>query len=310
MHPAGVVMFVFAARVSALAATFDWAQVQYVYAFGDSYSFVQGTRGYANYSFIGDLSHLAFTPEELLSTEIVARNTSSEGSNWLEFLTGCFSGLPSSCDIQLWDFAFAGADIDAALLPLHHDFTVPLVDQVYQWATYAADVLPHPAGKTLTTWWIGINDTGDTASNTTLDFGAFWEEEMSSYFAAVQKAYDSGLNLAHLFLNVPPGERSPANVNDAEKGALLKEHIDLFNAALDDHIMQFAATNPDATVLTFDANKWFNAVLDDPALYGFDNVTGYCTCEDPVGYFWYNTGHPTEAVHKLLAEAIKEQLSA
>ena len=50
-------------------------------------------------------------------------------------------------------------------LPLHHPFTLPLVDQVRQWAINAADVVPHPVGETLTTWWIGINDTGDTVGN-------------------------------------------------------------------------------------------------------------------------------------------------
>ena len=42
---------------------------------------------------------------------------------------------------------------------------MPLVDQMQQWATSAADVVPHPVGETLTTWWIGINDTGDTVGN-------------------------------------------------------------------------------------------------------------------------------------------------
>ncbi|KAI5896838.1 uncharacterized protein SCHCODRAFT_02533337 [Schizophyllum commune H4-8] len=304
-----VLAIVLVSVAETIAARFDWSQVKYVYAFGDSYSFVQGTLGHANFSFIGDLNDLAFTPDELLSNEIVPRNTSSEGSNWLQYLTGCFSGLPSDCDIQLWDFAFAGADIDANLLPLHHDFTVPLVDQVAQYVEYAADVLPHPAGETLTAWWIGINDTGDTVGNTTLDFVEFWEKEMQSLFAAVQQAHDSGLT-THLFLNVPPEERSPGYVNDVEKGTLLKEHIALYNAALEDHIAQFKAANSDATILTFDVHGWFNTVLDDAERYGFDNITGYCTCEDPSGCFWYNTGHPTERVHKLLARAIEKQLSA
>ncbi|KAL1760358.1 hypothetical protein FB107DRAFT_202972 [Schizophyllum commune] len=304
-----VLAIVFGSVAETIAASFDWSQVKYVYTFGDSYSFVQGTLGHANFSFIGDLNDLAFTPDELLSNEIVPRNTSSEGSNWLQFLTGCFSGLPSDCDIQLWDFAFAGADIDADLLPLHHGFTVALVDQVKQYVEYAANVLPHPEGETLTAWWIGINDTGDTVGNTTLDFVEFWEKEMKSLFEAVQQAHDTGLTI-HLFLNVPPEERSPGYVNDADKGALLKEHIALYNTALEDHIAQFEAANSDAIILTFDAHAWFNTVLDDPQQYGFDNITGYCTCEDPEGYFWYNTGHPTERVHKLLAGAILEQLSA
>ena len=53
-------------------------------------------------------------------------------------------------------------------LPLHHEFTIPLVDQVNQWVTYGSRVIPHPPDETLTTWWIGINDTGDSNRNTTV----------------------------------------------------------------------------------------------------------------------------------------------
>jgi hypothetical protein len=55
-------------------AAFDWNSIEYVYAFGDSYTFVQGTAGYPNYSFVGDYLNLEFTPEELLSNEIIAKN--------------------------------------------------------------------------------------------------------------------------------------------------------------------------------------------------------------------------------------------
>ncbi|GLB38396.1 putative carbohydrate esterase family 16 protein [Lyophyllum shimeji] len=290
------------------AAAFDWNRVKYVYAFGDSYSFVQGTRGYPNFSFIGDAFHLPFTPQQLLTSEIIPRNTSSDGANWLEYLTGCFGGRPSACPRQLWNFAFAGADIDAALLPRHHSFTVPLVDQVNQWAAYASKVIPHPTHETLTTWWIGINDTGDTVNNATItDYNAFWELEMTSYFKAVQLAYDRGLK-NHLFINVPPGERAPASINNPSKAALQRQHIELFNAVLANHTAAFAAKNKGAIVLSFDAHGWFNSVLDNPAVYGFTNVTGFCTCAEPTGFFWYNTGHPTQRVHQLLAEAIDAHL--
>ncbi|KAF8158099.1 hypothetical protein B0H34DRAFT_845475 [Crassisporium funariophilum] len=289
---------------------FIWDQIKYVYAFGDSYSFVQGTHGFANFSFIGDALDLSFTPEQLLANEIIPRNTSSEGSNWLEFLTGCFEGSPTRCNKQLWDFAFAGSDIDGTLLPLHHNFTIPLVDQVKQWAQFAANVIPHPPSQTLTTWWIGINDTGDTISNATItDFSAFWNTEMTSYFNAVQQATDNGLR-THLFINVPPEERAPGSINSPTKAALLKAHIELFNSILASHIATFEATNPDTTVMTFDAHSWFNMVLDNPQPFGFTNVTGFCTCANPAGFFWFNTGHPTERVHKLLAGAIDAQLRA
>ncbi|KXN88293.1 hypothetical protein AN958_07752 [Leucoagaricus sp. SymC.cos] len=306
----GFIVYILRLFLAILAVTiraqgFSWDSIKYVYAFGDSYSFVQGTKGFANFSFIGDKLNLAFTPQDLLADEIIPRNTSSEGSNWLEFLTGCFEGSPLNCPRQLWDFAFAGSDIDGDLLPLHHDFTIPLVDQVSQWATYALDVIPHPENETLTTWWIGINDTGDSNRNTSIsNFTAFWETEMQSYFKAVDLASEHGLKI-HLFLNVPPEERAPGSLGNPGQ---LQEHIDLFNSVLADFISHFHSTHPDNTVMSFDAHTWFNNVLDNPTEFGFTDVTGFCTCADPSGYFWYNSGHPTQRVHQLLAEAVRDHL--
>ncbi|KAL0573782.1 hypothetical protein V5O48_008169 [Marasmius crinis-equi] len=286
---------------------FDFDSIKYVYAFGDSYSFVQGTAGYPGFNFIGDALDPSFTPQELLSSEIVGRNTSSEGSNWLEFLTGCFEGPPSQCQKQLWDFAFAGADIDGTILPRHADFVLQLVEQVNQWVQFASNVTPHPENETLVAWWIGINDTGDSMGNVSItDVTAFWEKEMDSYFNAVQLAHDNGLK-SHLFINVPPEDRSAFWVGRANAGDL-RSRIQSFNQILAEYKERFAECNPDATIFAFDANAWFNNMLDNPGRFGFTNVTGSCTCPDPEGYFWYNSGHPTEKVHRLLAEAIEAQL--
>ena len=138
-------------------------------------------------------------------------------------------------------------------------------------------------------------------------------------------AYDNGLQGAHLFINVPPEERAPGHVNNADHNTI-KAHIELYNSILEDYVAAFAERNPGASVLTFDAHSWFNEVLDNAAAYGFSNITGYvrhsqvlrglltarhriryCTCTDS-SYFWYNTGHPTEHVHRLLAEAIEDSL--
>ncbi|KAJ3811872.1 hypothetical protein F5876DRAFT_88058 [Lentinula aff. lateritia] len=297
--------------VAATAATssgVNWNSTRFVYAFGDSYTFVQGTSGYPNFSFIGDVLNLAFTPQKIFSDDIIPRN--AQGSNWIEYLTGCFEGSPTLCEKRLWNFAFAGSDIDAALLPRHHNFTTSLVEQVAQWTEYASDVLPHPENETLTFWWIGINDTGDTMNNASIiDFAAFWETEMTSYFNAVQMAFDNGLK-KHLFINVPPEDRNPATVGNATAAAEMKEHIALFNSALANHTIAFSEKNPNATVMTFDANAVFNNILDNAAEFGFSNITGFCTCTDPEGFFWYNTGHPTQAVHRLVAETLRSQLEA
>ncbi|KAJ7644194.1 hypothetical protein FB45DRAFT_1020976 [Roridomyces roridus] len=315
-----------AGAVVATAArnAFDWDSITHMYAFGDSYTFVGGTLGHANFSFIGDAFDLAFTPAQLLQNQIIFRNTSSDGANWIEFLTGCFEGEPSECTKQLWDFAFAGSDIDGNLLPLHHNFTVPLDDQVEQWVTYASEVIPHPEDSTMTAWWIGINDTGDSLGNSSVsiqfsfrypkatlekisNFTEFFETEMTSYFTSVQKAHDNGLH-THLFINVPAEERSPSSLGSPTKAASLKANILLYNSILAQHITAFKATNPDATIMTFDSNSWFNQILDTASEFGFTNITGFCTCTDPEGFFWFDSGHPTEAVHKLLANAIETEL--
>ncbi|KAJ3557816.1 hypothetical protein NM688_g1269 [Phlebia brevispora] len=282
---------------------FNWNDTQYVYAFGDSYTFVQGTAGYPNFSFIGDALKLSFTPTALLSNQIVPKN--------IEFLTGCFEGRPSDCSPhQLWDFAFADADIDPKILPLHHDFSVDLVDQVKQWATYAADVIPHPPEKTLTAWWIGISDTGDSFDNTTIaDWTTFWHSELRSYFNAVEFAYGRGLRGTYLFINVPPGQRKPARKDDPNGQELLRKRVVEFNTILSGYIQGIAARHRNLNVLSFDAYTWFNEVLDNPGQYGFTNTTGFCQCSDPT-FFWYDEGHITQRAHELLADAIQAQLLA
>ncbi|TFY68387.1 hypothetical protein EVG20_g3574 [Dentipellis fragilis] len=191
----------------------------------------------------------------------------------LEFLTGCFEGRPSDCHPhQLWDFSFAGADIDKSLLPLHHNFTVDLVGQVHQWAHYASSVLPRtPASATLTAWWIGINDTGDVLGHNITDFGAFWREEMASYFGAVELAYAHDLRGSYLFINVPPEDRSPNNLGKSSAPAIAAR-IEEYNAALAAYVKDFAQSHPDMNVMTFDAHTWFNDILDNAKNY--HNTTG------------------------------------
>jgi len=55
----------------------------------------------------------------MIQTESDQIGTSAGGPNWVEYLTGCFSGLPSRCKTQLWDFAFAGSDVSTDLYFLH-----------------------------------------------------------------------------------------------------------------------------------------------------------------------------------------------
>ncbi len=108
-----------------------------------------------------------------------------------------------------------------------------------------------------------------------------------------QTVIDQGLT-QHLFVNVPPGDRSPLANTNATKAAILKERVEGFNVALDRHMALFSLKNPrkacsrlddvswkliqlvlDAKIMTFDAHKFFSSVLDKPAEYGFTDVVGH-----------------------------------
>lgn len=283
-------------------------------AFGDSYTFVHGTAGREAYSFIGDYlpSNFSFTPKELLTDKIVQNynGTSAGGPNWVEFLSGCgvADGLhsPAACDVQLWDFAFAGADVSEAFTPLHHDYTVPLVNQTQQYLTWAEPVIGRRIDKerALVAIWIGINDMNDLADYEG-DFQALYDQILDAVFRqTVQPLYKAGYH-DFLLVNLPPLDRTPGNVG-VEEPSPSKQMLDWWNGSLDKHTARFAHGHKDATALVYDANSFLNRVLDHPAKYGFENTTAFCPgyadetvvtdpgkfgCTPIEGYFWFNSGH-------------------
>ncbi|PCD21136.1 hypothetical protein AU210_016562 [Fusarium oxysporum f. sp. radicis-cucumerinum] len=295
---------------------FNWESTKHLIAFGDSYTFVQGTHGQPGFSFIGSYlpGQFAITPEELLSNQIVQNfsGTAEGGPNWVEYLTGCGleEGLtsPSTCELQLWDFAFAGADVSEEFTPLHHNFTTPLVNQTQQFLTYAQPVLAKQRSfkqkHALVAIWIGINDISDS-SRYNVSFPDFYDSLWDAVFTqSVQPLFDAGYH-NFLFVNLPPLDRTPPNVNKMNPlpNATM---VDWFGKSQARHSEAFAAAHPRAKTMIFDANKFLNNVLDNPHDYGIGNTTGFCPgytnadvvtdpgkygCVPINKYFWFNTGH-------------------
>ncbi|KAI5361937.1 Putative GDSL lipase/esterase, SGNH hydrolase superfamily [Septoria linicola] len=313
-------------------AILDWNHIKHVIAFGDSYTYVQGTHGRQNYSFIGDNQNFAFTPQQLLSDRIVQNQTgtSAGGPNWLEYLTQCGlkPGLtsPRDCQTQLWDFAFAGADITEELLPLHHNFSVQLDKQVEQFKIYANPVLEkRPVKinkeKTVVAVWIGINDINDSAKMV-VDFAEFYDQLMKHLFTAMKQVSSLGYK-KFLFMNLPPLDRTPANLVRTGGALPSKTMVDQYNTALSKHASSFAKKHSGTWSGVFDVNSYLNTVLDSAEGYGIKNVTGYCAaynqpdidadpgkygCLPLKEYFWYNSGHVTSRVHEILAGQLEKWL--
>lgn len=309
---------------------FNWRTTNQLIAFGDSYTFIQGTYGHANYSFIGDALHPAFTPADLLANRIVQNltGTAEGGPNWVELLTSCgvAPGLtnPRDCKRQLWDFAYAGANTieDAAFTPLHHNHTVALEKQVQQFINYGdpALVSTHTVknkADVLVAFWIGINDINDLAKlrGRNATFAPLYERVQKRQFELVRNVYDLGYR-HFLFLNLPPLDRGPSPSVNA---SMVAE----FNSILKTHADAFQKVTRDATVLQFDVNAVLNGVLDDYAAYGFRNVTSYCKAYDQPDiltdpgkygcapletYFWYNSGHLTSRTHEIFTGGLEKFL--
>lgn len=193
--------------------------------------------------------------------------------------------------------------------PLHHNYTVPLVNQTQQFLTYGQPVFKHKLcvkpSKTLVAIWIGINDINDSAKYN-VSFPDFYDSIISTIFSqSVKPLYEAGY-YNFLFVNLPPLDRTPSNQLKAEP-LPNRTMIGWWDDTLVRHSEAFAAEHSDVTTMVFDANTFLNGVLDNPGKYGITNTTNYCAgylqadvltdwekygCPVPLDqYFWFNSGH-------------------
>lgn len=209
--------------------------------------------------------------------------------------------------MQLWNFAFAGADVSLEYLPQHHDFTIPLVNQTQQYLTWAEPVIGKnmDKAKALVAFWIGINDINDSSRSTNVSFPAFYDELIDVLFAqSVRPMYEAGYK-NFVFVNLPPLDRTAANAA-SETPLPNKTMIGWWGSSLETHSRIFATKNNDVKAMVYDANAFLNGVLNDPGKYGIKNTTSYCLdyadpdvlehpeqhgCLPLDHYFWYNSGH-------------------
>jgi phospholipase/lecithinase/hemolysin len=229
---------------------------------------------------------------------------------------------PRKCATQLWDFAYAGANTNEVLTPLHWNHTVSLEAQMLQFEKYGDPALQAVLKRknALVAVWIGINDINDLVKlqGKNAAFAPMYETLQRAQFALVERVYKLGYR-NFLFLNLPPLDRGPSPSVNATL-------VSTYNSILAAHASEFQDCHRDANVLQFDVNEVLNEVFDDAQEYGFTNTTSWCpgynqpdilTDPEKYGcgkgldtYLWYNSGHLTSRVHSVFAEVLEKWLVA
>ncbi|KAI9698546.1 MAG: hypothetical protein M1820_007436 [Bogoriella megaspora] len=293
-----------------------WNKLQNFIAFGDSYSQTGFVPTGAQPSAANPLGNPAYPGY-----------TSSNGPNWVDFLTTTYN----QSFLKTVNLAYGGATVDASLVTPYQPTVLSFIDQVntefIPYYTGANKKVDWASGNTLFGFWFGVNDIGNSYYNNNASING---DVVAVYAQYLDKLYKNGAR-NFLLLNVPPVNQSPGTTTYGS-GAITSEGAAItdFNNKLSAAAKNLSSTYTDTTVFVFDSNTVFSNILSKPSTYpqtaAVKNTTGYCTayqngtpaqntfdpsCGVPVDqYFWLNTLHPTFPVHNATAAQIVKTLGA
>jgi phospholipase/lecithinase/hemolysin len=192
-----------------------------------------------------------------------------------------------------------------------------------QLAMFVAHV-PHPQANALYTVWIGSNDVLDIADD------AATAQQAAEIASAVKNeaAFIAGL-AAHgakdlVVLDVPDLGKTPSELARGATAAANASSLSaLYDQDLSAALKSLTATGA-LKVDLIDTYKAIDAVIANPAAYGFTNVTQpvwtgnfsnphsgtlAATGAAQNGYLFFDSLHPTAQAHALLAQAVTQSLT-
>jgi phospholipase/lecithinase/hemolysin len=137
----------------------------------------------------------------------------------------------------------------------------------------------------------------------------------------IQDIIDAGGENIILF-NLPDLDLTPLGQSLNKAGERkLRQLTQKHNRRLDRLETNIEAANPDVNIIQIDVNQLFDDIMDNPSEFGFTNVTDNFTGIDlytginqapangnPEDYFFFDSVHPTTAVHDIITDLVSEQL--
>jgi outer membrane lipase/esterase len=239
----------------------------------------------------------------------------SNGPTWVEILAGTppVTGAASTMT-QFWTTHGVTGNVDVALGGARADNSVAVPpgvpSQISAFSAFGGTFGP----KDLVTVWAGANDifqffTANPAPTqaqvTTQGITTAGNEA-----ANVQSLIGMGAKTI-LVANLPNLGATPSFNGTPTSSAGGFVASSAYNGALDAHLKGIAAAVPGVNIVQMDTFSAFNAIIKNPAAFGFTNVTAACTATaacvtgTPAAqnkYLFWDSVHPTEAGHILLAQ--------
>lgn len=226
----------------------------------------------------------------------------SNGRLWVEYLADKLELSPKKTSNFAWGGATSGIDSNG----------VPgLLAQVQDFIQSKKKVNP----QALATVWSGANDYLHGTTNSTMSV-----ENLSRAIALLSQAGIKNI----LVPNLPDLGQLPAtrnNPNSETLTALANTHNLNLSKSVKELKQQF---NSDTQIIEFDVYTLYQEAINNPAKFGFTNVSGTClnqspqtlesevnfpaialnvsVCEHPAQFLFWDGIHPTEATHQILAE--------
>ncbi|KAF1956936.1 hypothetical protein CC80DRAFT_411548 [Byssothecium circinans] len=319
MKSAGIALSLATAGLAAPTAAPSWSGwkgVKNLFVFGDSYTQtgfdVKGTQPNAANPF-GNPTFPGWT--------------SSNGPNWLGFLTSTYN----ASFVKTYNVAYGGATVDSALVVPYAPTVLSLKNQTQNLflPTYGSHpaATPWTSADSLFAFFIGINDVGNSwwFDNST----ALYDQIFTVYDGLLEQVYETGAR-NFLFLSVPPVNLAPLTLENGDYAIETEgKAIGVWNQKLGNLTQAFGKKHTDARLFIHDTFGLYNNVIKNPAAYdqtkGLKNTTGYCAAyqngtptwytKDPScayavnEYLWLNNLHPTFPVHNATAASITKLLS-
>ena len=304
-------LLIFLTTLWTLPVSANTLNLEQIYIFGDSNS-DQGN----GFNLTG------FPPEPFYN-----EGRYTNGSNWVDYLSNDFSLNPelytnlnpdsSNLPEDGINFAVGGATTgDTNIGNMPGESLLPGLEQQVD---YFDDLLNGTTASpdALYMIWAGPNDYVESLNNGGIDPN-LPTTSVNNLSNAIDELHDLGANNILVF-NLPDISKTPLGHShlNSEASDLITDLTHQQNTLLDQSVEELNQANPELNLVSFDFNKFFHEILDNPNSFGLTNVTDNCSgipfpdlpdnfnpCDNPDQYFFWDNQHPTTTVHRVIADEV------